>query len=262
MSNTLIQYKKIYDKGLHRFLVVVIIMVVIITGCTSEETTQPPIISTTTPNDFETISSITPEPVEVSLLSGTPINVNYGIDQTFIRLPDGSEIILGQNTEIEMSKIFGLTTEVPEHEIVIHNGSILVDSLLDKGEWFTILNPEGNIARVTGSVMVVTYDAKTGKFCIDCIEGDCEFGPNDNILLDLTVGEQLCFVSDGTFQGPFDVNMDELRKIYGDKIPAGPPSPVPDTATPEPPTNTPDTAATATAACGEYEEQFPGTPCP
>jgi len=261
------QYRKPFNKGLFILFVAIPIMIVTITGCTlatptplpqNTDTPEPEVVDTSTPVPEDTSTPVpedtsTPVPEDTSTpvseaqetvtsVSGDPMVVKYETGQTYIRLPDGSELILGLDTEIEFIKIFGLSPGVAQHEILLKSGVILVNSQLPEGAWFTVFNPDGHVARVTGSIMVVGYDADTGEFLTDCVEGDCELGPDAQALFKLAADEQGWLDKDGNFQGPYDVDMDELRETYGDKIP--------------------DMDAKATQACSDFQGQFPGTPCP
>lgn len=235
------------------------------------DTPAPEVVETSTPTRTDTpvpiqqaTATSTPEELEALITPGEPMVVKYETGQNYIRLPDGSEIILGLNSEIELNKVFGLTRGASEHEVLLLRGTILVISRLPEGRWFTVINPDGYIARVTGSVMVVGYDAETGQFITDCVEGDCELGPDAQTLFQLAADDQGWLDENGNFQGPFEVDMEELRTTYGEAIPTEPPdteTPEPDTETPEPDTETPDAEAAATAACEEHLSQFPLTPC-
>jgi len=163
-----------------------------------------------------------------------------------IRLPDGSEIILDPDAEIALTKIFGHTAGASYHEIILLSGKILVKSYLPEGEWFRILSPDGFIAQVTGSIIIVDYDPVNRKFIAKCVEGDCELGPDENKLIELAAKTEGWLDENGEFDGPIEIDMDEIREKYGEKILE----------------ETPDHEATATAACGEFQRKFPGTPCP
>ena len=246
-----------------------------------ENTSTPTRIDTPTPPDFIIVTN-TPEEVEISIIPGEPMVIRYAANQNYIRLPDGSEIILGLNSEIELNKISGLSRGEIEHEILLLRGTILVISQLPEGKWFTVVNPEGYIARVTGSVMEVGYDAETGQFTTKCVHGDCELENDAQTLFQLAAKQEGWFDKDGSFLGPFEVDMDELRATYGDLIPPDDPPTETPTNTPTgtstatatgtstatgttttTATGTPDLKGSATAACATFHKNFPLTPtCP
>ncbi len=200
--------------------------------------------ATSTTTSIPTEKAIIIEEAEVA--PGEPIYIKYEFGNNIVRLPDGSEIILGLDSEIELTKIFGHTQGATDHEIILLKGTILVVSNLPEGKWFRVLNPNGHIAQVTGSVMVVGYNPETGIFITACVDGDCELGSDAQALFKVAAEEEGWLDENGNFQEPVEVDMDELRAIYGDKIPE----------------EVPDLEAEATAACGEFQSQFPGTPCP
>lgn len=267
------------------------VSVAVDTPCPIVDNTSTPIrVNTPTPPQIATATN-TPDEFETSFIHGEPMVIRYQIDQNYIRLPDGSEIILGPNSEIELNRIYGLTGGI-EHEILLLRGTILVISQLPEGKWFSVVNPDGHIARVTGSVMEVGYNAETGEFTTKCVNGDCELENDAQALFQIAAKQEGWFDKDGNFLGPFEVDMDELRKTYGDLIPPdGPPTETP-TNTPTgtatstttgtstststgtttttatglsttTPTGTPDIRGSATAACATFHKNFPLTPsCP
>jgi len=206
---------------------------------------------------------------EIPLPAEAPIFIRNDVGVAFIRLPDGSEIYLSEYTDIELITVAGLTMGATEDEIVIHRGQIAVNSHLPAGKWFTIKNPNGFIARVTGSTIVVTYSPETGQFNAACVEGDCQMGPEIQQLLQVAADAEGWLDQDGNFNGPFEVNLEELEATYGSWIvpteeatPTYTSSPQMASETPLPYTQTPNAAATATSACATFRAQFPGTPCP
>ena len=158
-----------------------------------------------------------------------------------------------------MYQVAGLTNGATEHILKLHYGEVLVNSNLPAGKWFTVYSPDGYIARVTGSIMVVGYDAATGRFLTSCVDGDCELGPDVQNLLQLAAQDQGWLDENGNFLGPFDVDLEVLQATYGTIIPTE----AVETSTPVGFTSTPDLAATGTAVCQEFHSNFPLTPtCP
>jgi len=222
----------------------------------AEETDAPSLTKTSTPTpDVQAIATEVEECKDSEDLDNCQSEPIYFLFEEeddneerrrIIRLPDGSEIVLDPDAEVVLTKIFGHTAGASYHEIILLKGRIFVESKLPEGEWFRVLNPDGFIAQVTGSKIVVDYDPVNRKFVAQCVEGDCELGPDDQALIELAAKEEGWLDENGEFDGPMEVDLDELREIYVDRIPE----------------ETPDREAEATAACEEFERQNPATPCP
>lgn len=187
-----------------------------------------------------------------------------------MRFPDGSEIYVSKDTEIEISKLAGSTSGASGHELLLNYGRVLVMSQLPEGEWFTVIGSEGQIARVTGSMMQVELEQITGQFTVGCISGVCQLGPNIQNLFQLAEEDQGALDGDGNILGLAKVNLTELYEGCGGHVVANEPTRIPTatpTATATPtitptPTATADLNATATAQCEVFESENPGTPCP
>jgi len=220
----------------------------------SEQTGTPELTKTSTPTpDIYALATEVEECKDSEDLEkclSEPIYIFFEImeedEKRIIRLPDGSEIILDSDAEIALTKIFGHTAGASYHEIILLRGKILVDSKLPEGEWFRVLNPDGFIAQVTGSKLIVDYDPVNRKFVAQCVEGDCELGPDEQELIELAAKTEGWLDENGEFDGPIEIDMDVIREEYGEKIPE----------------ETPDHEATATAVCEQHQSQNPGTPCP
>lgn len=187
-----------------------------------------------------------------------------------IFLPSGSKIVIRSLTQISLPNQLDLVT--------LQNGEILVKSRLPDGSWFTVVNPNGYLARVTGSIMVVTYDPVTYIFTVNCIIGRCQIGPDENRLSEVRGGEKGWIDLAGNFQGPAIYDIEILRLIYGNdnlteesgSIPTYTNTPT-ETSTGTPTasleatitqTPTPNWMATATQACVIFHTKYPKTPCP
>jgi hypothetical protein len=209
-----------------------------------------------------------PQTTEVSMPSDLPPST--------VLLPDGSEISLDPDAYIEIINVDGLSSGEPGHEIKLHRGQIVVTSKLPEGTWFTVFSKSNYIARVTGSIIVLLYDPITGQFMLDCVKGTCEMGPNLQNIHELSAEHQGCLNIWGNFFGPYEnIDFEELSVICAQLVPTYTPTPEPlqtmdATATAAclefqlqfPGTPCPSLDATATAACKDFELQFPGTPCP
>jgi hypothetical protein len=205
--------------------------------------------------------------------------------------PDGSKIVLRPEANVEVIMLAGINPEISEIRVRLIQGEILVVPKLAPGNWFTVINPGGYIARIDGCAMVVSNsvvmggNAVSGSFEVKCIAGRCEFGPDANHLFAVANNEngvsQVSF--DGSSAG-FD--LEQLKAIYGLDFPdctqyvpiTGGEAPTPQPtqqvalqATPQPTTGSTsqpglqpsvDFAATATQNCLDFQANFPSTPCP
>ena len=236
---------------------IIIAIMLFATGCTLVST--PPPTAEWTP--LIGGDTATPEPEGVQVPIGDPLAVKYAAKRSYMSLPDGSKIYIASDAEFEITKIAGLTAGASGHEVLLHSGEILIVSELPAEETFTVISPEGYIAQVAGSIMVVSYDLETGQFTIDCIEGDCNLGPNTQSLFLIAVGYHGWLDRSGNFQGPFEAIMQALCEKYGEDLIACEIDPIgSETPTITPPASWLD--ATATAICAQFEEENPGTPCP
>ena len=212
----------------------------------------------------------------------TPIISTAAMVISDVYLPDGSKVVVKQISEIAFSRLAGFNPAVIDDVISLRSGEVLVKSRLSQGVWFTVYSPHGYIARVTGSIMVVSFDPVTNDFFVDCILGYCQIGPDESRLGSLNPGERGWLDPAGNVYGPVAVDFEALRAVYGDDNLTEEPIPtatVTETPTETPtemvtgtpsltpgatltPTLTPDLKATATAACKQFHRQYPATPCP
>lgn len=228
------------------FLVVCLLVIAsLLAGCSSPETP---------------VTQLEPTEDEPIVETRAP---SIDVEQSTIRLPDGSEISMEADSHIEIINVAGLSSGISGHEILLHSGKISVESQLPSGTWFTIMNPNDYVARVSGSIMMLVVDPMTGSFMIECIEGFCELGPDLQNLFNISETNKACLDQEGIFFGPFaDITFGELLEICGTGIPVDTPtSEVTATYTPES-TSTSDVEATATQSCIDFETENPGTPCP
>ena len=214
---------------------------------------------------------------------GTPNNTSM---ISSVYLPDGSEVFIRLSSEIAFNSVSGINPDLDQDVISLHSGEVLVKSRLPQGIWFTVLSPHGYIARVTGSIMLVTFDPTTDSFTVICILGHCQIGPDENRLTDMGPGDKGWLDLAGNFQGPVAADIGSVGAIYGDDnlneepVPTATitetltetPTETPTelftaTSSPTPtisrtPTKTPNLRATATAACIIFHTKYPSTPCP
>jgi hypothetical protein len=223
---------------------------------------------------LKTAAKSTPDPV-MDISSSIPKedqNPIFGplckTGQSYVRLPDGTEIFLAAETEIEISSLSDISTGATGHEILLRHGQIVILSQLNPGIWLTIVNPSGYTVRFDGSLMLIGFDQNTGRFSAVCLNEICELGSDPEDLIPLAQDSWAWLDENGVLRGPFEIDTNELREGCSEDFISAtdPPTSTPEIAdTPSPDlaaTATPDLAATATAFCGEFEEENPGTPCP
>jgi len=181
---------------------------------------------------------------------------NYGplckVSLSYIRFPDGSELYLAPETEIEILSIEDLSTGISGYEILLKRGQLVIVSKLPLETWFTVANPSGHKARLSGLIMYISYEIEIGDFDVICVDGNCEFESASQAIFQLSSEFEGWLDENGNFQGPFEIDITALREGCGEDY----------ISVVIPPTATPDIGATATAFCGDFEEENPGTPCP
>ena len=222
---------------------ITIAVVVLVSGCSPKQ---------------QTTETSTAEPIKNTPIPATEENPisTYGplckVGLSYIRLPDGSEIYMVAETEIEISFLSDLATGTLGHEILLIQGQLVIVSKLPLETWFTVVNPSGNKVRLAGSIIYVGYDDENGKFDAICVDGECEFESDSQAIFQLSSETEGWLDENNNFQGPFEIDINALREGCGEDY----------ISVVIPPTPTPDLDATATAFCGEFEEENPGTPCP
>ena len=236
--------RNIYQKSFGTFI---FLAAMLLSACSFTTASPTPLPDTDPAPVPETPTEEIP-PTEPVLVAGTSI----------VQFPDGSEITLFSDAIIDIITILDLAPEVHAHAITLQKGHIIVNSQLPDGIWFSVLNPFNYVAVVTGSIIELAFDPSTGLYIMDCKEGVCKMGIDNEHLFDILEQQQGCLDQAGNFFGPFDnVAFEELADLCQNGIPAATLTPVA-----QQPSETPDIRASATAACNEFEGEFPGTPCP
>lgn len=199
----------------------------------------------------------TEPPATQELVECVPIRLANSTGLSLLTFPDGSQIFLGPETEFEfipMGSCMGADT----HRVTLLKGEIAVSSLLPLTDPFTVFGPEGTKTTLSETGLVL-IDPETGVFQVNCTNGICSLGISDQPYA-LVCGETGEIDPDRNYIGPDDIDLDRLTP-YGDWL-----MPKCDLAPTQPPAATetpaPDTGATATAACSDWLNQFPLTPCP
>ena len=230
---------------------VLLVLTTLLTACSFTSPTASPVPPT------DTASTQIPES-ETPTEEMAPTETESMLGTSIVKFPDGSEITLYTDSAIAIITILDLVPAVPAHAISLQKGHIIVNSQLADGIWFTVLNPFNYVAVVTGSSMELAFDPETGLYLMECEEGTCKMGTDNENLYDVLEEQQGCIDETGNFFGPFDdVPFDELDEHCQELIATS--TPAPDGQQPD---TTPDIRASATAACEEFEGDFPGTPCP
>jgi hypothetical protein len=173
-----------------------------------------------------------------------------------ITFPDGSQVFLGSNTEMDFIPA-GYCPGITEHQVFLLSGEIAARSLLPEDSLFTVFSPEG--FKVTlDDTGLVTYSHENKLLTLNCSNGTCTIGTEQQPYL-LTCGQMIEFDQNAVLNGPFGINVSVLAP-YGDwLLPKCDFIPLDPTSTSTP---TPDIGATATAACSAWNNEFLLTPCP
>lgn len=184
-----------------------------------------------------------------------PLFASNDTGLSVLRMPDGSEIYLAENTEIEFLP-GGYCTGYDRLQIVLKRGRIAILSL-PQGEEINVTNPQGYTATLNDTGLV-DYDPKTNVLLLACTNGPCALGVDYQHQTNLVCGESRSIGSNGTISEVLPIDP-AMLSVFGSWL-------LPKciaTATGTPiPTGTPDMAATATASCADFQGQFPLTPCP
>jgi hypothetical protein len=231
----------------------------LLVGCAKETpeptTTESPIqvaTSTTAPTASATATEVpTPTP--------TPV-----IPNDVVTLPDGSRIILRPGASIEVLKQPGIPSQSQEILIQLLKGEIMAVSALEGNHWLTIQNPAGVSARFQGCAAVISLDESLGSLELKCLANKCEIGPDAKNYSPAAILFS-SIIQKGKLLDPTKFDIVKLAADYEEDYPECARQVVPTTtptATKAPPTATPNNAATATAACAAFHQQFPATPCP
>ena len=212
-----------------------------------------PVSPTTTP-----IPDVgTEPPASQPMVECKPLRVANSSGLALLTFTDGSQVFLGPETEFDFIPM-GSCTDATTHQVFLIKGEIAVSSLLSITNPFTVYSPNGAKASLSKTGLV-RIDADTGVFQVNCTNGICSLGISSQPYA-LVCGEAGEIDLDRQYTGPDDIDLDLLTP-YGNwlmpKCELAPTQPPSATETP-----TPDTGATATAACSDWLNQFPLTPCP
>lgn len=220
----------------------------LVAGCSSQEPTINP---NPTANRLPKVTS-TPvidedEIPETGLLCKSSL--------AHVRLKQGSDLYLSALTRVSILEYPDWTAEASILRVFIEQGKLAILSQPLKNISYILETPSGIIARINSGFMIVEYveyDEDKQELFAYCINGPCEIGLDLNFMNLIETGHSGVINHRGTFA--------DLGEIPGDDLISGCEE---DHLVLEVPTTpTPDLGATATAFCGEFEENNPGTPCP
>lgn len=223
-----------------------ILVFVVFTGCQPTQIPTPPAAPSEAAN--------TPLPVRCD-----PITISNDTGLAILTMSDFSQIYLGPNTEILFTPT-GYCPGLDEHFILLKKGQVAISSKLPEGKSIQIASPDGYFSKLGGTGLV-TYVPDEHIFALACSSEPCSLGVSEYSLISLFCGQSATLDAAGVFVGPSGINLAELAPYGGWLMPQCGIFATP-AGTPEIQTATPDTAATATAACGSFQDQFPLTPCP
>lgn len=249
--------KKTNSMQFFSFIVASIMLFLLISCNTPQATTPPPTLPTSKPPT----ATATEVPTATTIPTATPVPV---IPNTGLTLMDGSIVILKPGARIEVLKQPGLPVQSQEVVVKLIKGEILVISGPTSKTWITVQNPVGTAARLQGCAMIVSYDTILDSFEMKCLGNKCEISADPETFLPVSLLFSQSYKK-GKLLDPTKIDSGQLAIDYKDDFPAcviaALPTATP-TATKIPATKTPDAAATATAACTDFHQKFPATPCP
>jgi hypothetical protein len=225
-----------------------IFTIIMLAGCAGLTPASP--TGTPTP-DGGTEPPATEVPLECQ-----PMRIANSAGLALLTLADGSQVFLGPDTEFEFIPM-GSCTGADTHRVTLMKGEIAISSLLSPDNPFTVFSPEGAKATLDKNGLV-RIDSETGDFQVNCSNGNCTLGSEPQPQL-LVCGQAGMLDLEGQYTGPDDIDLDLLTP-YGDWL--LPKCDLVPTETPATETPGPDVGATATAACSDWLNQFPLTPCP
>lgn len=224
-------------------LSLLVIILALVAGCTSQEPDNNQIA-----NRMPKVTS-TPEPI-AAVIPETGLLCKSSLAN--IQLPDGSDFYVSALTQISILEFPNLTAEAPRIRMLLEKGKMVVFSSISENVIYLLESPLGALARLSGGYMVVEYDEENQEFFAHCLNGLCEIGPGLDSFNLLESNHTGAVNQAGEFTDLGEITPEDLISGCEDnhlvlEIPATP---------------TPDFGATATAFCGAFEADNPGTPCP
>ena len=185
-------------------------------------------------------------------------------------LPGNVKLLLHDGTQLEMLPLTELQViaEAPSPDDLtgtlfsLVDGQVVIVPNNENTGLFTVFIPGNRNASLQGCAMAASYSSIDDSFAVYCVGGLCKFNATTTIIVN--PGTYVIYKDDMVKeQGSFDEVA--FEEVFNTKMPVCLTGLVPvtggeaETETPEP---TADTAATATAACSIFQQQFPSTPCP
>ncbi|MHB8088157.1 MAG: FecR domain-containing protein [Anaerolineaceae bacterium] len=226
----------------------------------------------------EATSTETPAAIEIPKLIETPpasrcdpFTATNDSGLAIISMPDGSQLFLGSNTEISVVPA-GYCSGNTTHNVTLKKGQVAVHSFAPVWATIVVTSPEGHIANIGASGLVI-YDETTHSFTLQCSNINCSMGRDITVITPVECGVGMSLDINGNAVSLMPVDPAFLA-LFGNwlvpqcEIPqnVGTPSaetpPLEVTATPTEIGTQDAFAATATAFCDAFHQQFVSTPCP
>ncbi|MFC2063924.1 hypothetical protein ACFLXB_02380 [Chloroflexota bacterium] len=204
-----------------------------------------------TPTSTQNLVVSTEPPATQPLVECIPMRVANSAGLALLTFTDGSQVFLGPETEFDFIPM-GSCTGAATHRVTLLKGEIAISSLLPLPVLFIVDNG-GGIEATLSETGLVRIDAETDALQVNCTNGICSLG-NSSQPFALVCGETGEIELDGQYTGPDEIDLDLLIP-YGDWL-------MPKCDLVPNPTPTPNIGATSTAACSDWLNQFPLTPCP
>ena len=199
---------------------------------------------------YTPLPTIPVEMIAIPSIAGGSIATTTGAVR--FTLVTGSTVIVGPETEIELTQLPSAGAATRDVILTILRGRLLVQAVLGPNDTFRVQTPSLDVAQVIGSIMGVEYDPVSQTIHVDCLEGHCRLGKSTDPQSDTVTeavdlnGGQYTFQNPESTPAPLQESRNELwQPLGGDMVPP------PNTPEPDPETD-----------CAAFEAEFPTTPCP
>ena len=147
--------------------------------------------------DFELLRA------EQLVAAGAGVKLKAVGGPSYIRLglADQSIVYLGPDSQLELFQIGGQGGTA----LVLESGIVLVSGQGASGQVVSISAPSGALARMSGSLMGVSWDAVAAQFEVDCFGGGCEIVFPGVAGISLAAGERMVVTRAGEILGPLPI---------------------------------------------------------
>jgi lipopolysaccharide export system protein LptA len=209
-----------------------------------------------------------PIPVTGDQYTQTP-SIIYVTQQPEVRnaaytMKSGTQLQISPLTNVQVIKEPGSSSDLNETIMSLSEGKMVIQSSEAGNAVFTVQNPKGVSASLTGCAMAVSYDSAKDTFEMYCINGECQL----KMTSGMKIGSGKYLVVNGNdVQPAVSFDAAAFKEKFHTDMPVCKAQEIPvtggESATSTPiPTVKANTAATATAACAAFKRKFPATPCP